>query len=139
MTQESSIKIIPYSQETVYDKLSNLENVEKVVERIPKEHLDKIKDFSFERDSISISVPQIGNITLSIIERDEPKTIKFETLSFPMKVNLWIQLLPVTPISCKMKLTLKADIPSFMASMIEGKIKEAIDQVASFLAIIPYE
>ena len=41
---ESSVKVIPYSQERVYNKLSDLSNLEAVKDRLPK---DKVQDLSF--------------------------------------------------------------------------------------------
>ena len=54
---ESSIRVIPYTQQTVYDSLSNLENLGKVKDRIPE---DKAKDLVFDKDSISINVAPVG-------------------------------------------------------------------------------
>ena len=56
-TFESSIRQIQFPQQKVYDMLSNLENIERVKNRIPE---DKIKDLTFDNDSISISVLQQG-------------------------------------------------------------------------------
>ncbi len=136
---ESGIKQIPYPQQTVYDKLSDLDNIEKVKDRIPLDQLNEIKDLHFDRDSVSISMPTIGSITLRIIEREEPKCIKFQTDDSPIPLTLWIQLLPVTDTSCKMRLTLKADIPIFLRPMIGNRLGEMIEQVADALASIPYE
>ena len=107
---ESSVKQIPYAQQRVYDKLSDLNNLEQVKDNIPD---DKAGELEFTHDTISINVPPVGKISLQITEREEPKTIKFETLQSPMPFNLWIQLLPVTESSSKMKLTIKADINPF--------------------------
>ena len=50
---ESSVKVIPYSQERVYAKLSDLSNLESVKDRLPE---DKIQDLSFDSDTLSFSV-----------------------------------------------------------------------------------
>lgn len=133
---ESDIKHIPYPQEKVYEKLSNLENIEKVKDRIPA---DQLNGLAFDRDSVSVSVPPVGSITLGIIERDEPKCVKFEAKNSPVPFNMWIQLLPVTDASCKMKVTVKADIPMFLKPMLGGKLKDGVDKIADTLAMIPYE
>lgn len=133
---ESDIKHIPYPQEKVYEKLSNLENIEKVKDRIPA---DQLNGLTFDRDSVSVSVPPVGSITLGIIERDEPKCVKFEAKNSPVPFNMWIQLLPVTDASCKMKVTVKADIPVFLKPMLGGKLKDGVDKIADTLAMIPYE
>lgn len=132
---ESSIKQIPYPQEKVYEKLSNLENIEQVRSRIPE---DKLNGLTFDRDSVSVSVPPVGSITMCIIERDEPKCVKFEAKNSPVPFNLWIQILPVTETTSKMKVTIKADIPMILKPMLGSKLEEGIDKIADALAIIPY-
>ena len=64
---ESSVKVIPYSQERVYAKLSDLSNLESVKGRLPE---DKIQDLSFDSDTLSFSVSPIGQLTLQIVERE---------------------------------------------------------------------
>ena len=133
---ESSIKQIPYSQAAVYRNLSDLSNLERVRDRIPE---DKVKDFSFDRDSVTISADPVGLITLRICERKEPKCIKFETAQSPLPFNLWIQVLPVTETTSKMKLTLKADIPFMLKGMVSGPLEDGLEKIADALAQIPYE
>ena len=134
-TFESSIRQILFPQKKVYDMLSNLENIERVKNRIPE---DKIKDLTFDNDSISVSVPPAGNVRLRIVDREEPKCIKFGTESSPVPFNLWVQLLPVTDATCKMRVTVKADIPVFLKPMIGGKLQDGVDKIADALAMLPY-
>ena len=133
---ESSVKQIPYPQQSVYEKLSDLNNLEKVKDRMPE---DKASELEFTQDTISVSVPPVGKISLQVIEREEPKTIKFQTLQSPMPFNLWIQLLPVTDESSKMKLTIQADINPFLKAMISNQLQEGIEKIADMLAMINYE
>ncbi len=137
MTQfESGIKIIPYSQELVYSKLSDLNNLEAVKERIP---MDKVQDLQFDADSVSFSVSPVGRLSLHIVNREEPKCIKFEAANSPLPFNLWIQLLPVTESECKMKLTIKAEINMFLKGMVSKPMQDGLDKLADMLAIIPYD
>ena len=99
---ESSVKQIPYPQQAVYDMLSNLENISKVMDRVPA---DKIKDISFDRDHVSMSVDPVGAIKLAVCEREEPKCIKFQTEKSPVPFYVWIQMLPVTDTTSKMSIT----------------------------------
>ena len=133
---ESSIKQIPYPQTAVYQSLSNLENLEKVRDCIPE---DKIKDFSFDRDSVSITMNPVGTITLSIVEREEPKCVKFEATQSLIPFNLWIQMLPVTDTTSKLKCTIKAELNPFIKPMVSGPLQDALDKMADALAMIPYE
>ena len=133
---ESSIKQIAYPQQSVYNMLSDLTNIERVKDKVPE---DKLKDLTFHKDTISISVSPVGQISMRIVERDEPKTIKFASENSPMSFNFWIQILPVSDTASKMKLTIDADIPFFAKGMVSGPLKEGIEKIAEALATIPYE
>ena len=133
---ESSIKQIPYSQESVYRSLSDLSNLEKVRDRVPQ---DKVKDFSFDQDTVNMSVSPVGDISMRIVEREEPKCLTFETTKSPLPFNFWIQLLPVTATTCKMRLTIKADINPFIKGMVSKPLQEGLEKIADALAMIRYE
>lgn len=132
---ESSIKQIPHPQRAVYDMLSDLSNIEKARDRIPA---DKLEDFSFDSDSITIKAAPVGMLRMRIIDREEPKCIKFEAEQSPIPFHLWIQILPVTDTSSKMKLTLEAELNPFIKGMVSGPLKEGLEKVADALAMIGY-
>ena len=133
---ESSIQQVPYSQEAVYRNISDMSNLEKVRHRVPE---DKVKDFHFDQDSVSVNVPPVGEIRLRIINREEPKCVKFETEQSPLPFFLWIQVLPVTETSSKLKVTVDADITFMLKGMVSGPLKEGVEKIAQALAMIPYE
>ena len=133
---ESSIKQIPYSQQAVYAMLSDLENIEKVRDRLPE---DKLQGLRFDRDTISVSALPVGQVSLRIVERDEPKCIKFATEQSPVPFNLWIQVLPVTETTSKMKLTIKAELNPFIKGMVQKPLTEGVERIADALAAIRYE
>ena len=107
-TFESNIKQIPHKQESVFNTLSDLNNL-------------------------------VGEIKMRIIDREFPKTIKFETENSPVPFNFWIQLLPTGEYSCKMKLTIKAELNMFIKGMVKKPLTEGIEKIADALAMIPYE
>jgi hypothetical protein len=132
---ESTIREIAYSQQAVYNMLSDLSNIQKVQDKIPQEH---VKDLTFTSDSISISTP-MGAVKMVIVNRDEPKEIKFETQESPLPFNFWIQILPVDETSSKIKLTIKADLNPFIAGMVKKPLQEGIEKIADALQLIHYE
>lgn len=148
-TFESSVKQIPHPQQSVYNTLSDLRNLqglkdryEQVKDNIPaeeREKMEQLKNLTFDADSISIEAPMVGAIKMRIIDREEPKTIKFETENSPVPFNFWIQLLPTSDVSCKMKLTIKADLNPFIKGMVKKPLEEGIEKIATVLAMIPYQ
>lgn len=134
-TIESSIRQIVYPQQAVYNMLSDLNNISKVKDKLPE---DKIKDLQFDSDSITVASP-MGAVTMVIVDREEPKMIKFETKQSPVPFNFWVQVLPVTPTTSKMKLTIKAELNAFIAGMVKKPLQEGIEKIADALQAIKYE
>ena len=133
---ESSIKQIAYSQQVVYNTLSDLNSLERLRTRLPE---DKLQDLTFDHDTVSVSVPPVGQISLRICDREEPKCIKFESTNSPLAFHLWIQILPTGDASSKIKVTIDADIPFMLKGLVSGPLNEGVEKMAEALAMIPYE
>ena len=137
---ESNIKFVPYSQERVYGKLEDLNNLSGIKERMEqmREQLDdKIQDITFDRDTLTLTIQGI-NVTLRIVEREPCKCIKFEGDKSPIPFNLWIQILPVASEQAKMKVTIRAEVNMFMKAMVSKPLQEGVEKLAEMLAMIPY-
>ena len=131
----STVKVIPYSQERVYEKLSDLSNLEALKDRLPE---DKVKDISFDSDTLSFSVAPVGQLTLKIVEREPSKCIKFETTNSPLPFNLWIQLVATTDEECKLKATIGMELNPFMKAMVQKPLQEGLEKMVDMLAMIQY-
>ena len=132
---ESSVKVIPYSQERVYAKLSDLSNLESVKDRLPE---DKVQDLSFDSDILSFNVSPVGQITLQIVERDHCKCIKLATTNSPLPFNMWIQLVETAEEECKIKLTIGMDINPFMKAMVQKPLQDGLEKMVEMLSMIQY-
>ena len=132
---ESQVVSIPYSQQRVYNMLSDLSHIESVKDRMPQ---DKIKDLKFDKDTVSINVSPVGDIAFQIIEREEPKCIKLEATTSPIPLTIWIQMLPTEEEASKMKLTLRTELNPFIKGMVKKPLQEGINKMAEMLASIKY-
>lgn len=137
---ESNVKQIPYSQESVFAKVSDLSNLRELMERIPEDQKQNIKLENLEctADKVSTTVSPIGKVELAIVSREPFKCVKMETTQSPVKLIIWIQIVSTGDSSCKIKLTADADLNLFMAKMVEKPLTEALDKLADTLAMIPY-
>ena len=133
---ESKITSSPCSAAQIYRELSNMENLERVRDMIPK---DKIQELEIEPDRVRMKVDGLGQkITIAIVDRIENDTIKFGAEGVPMDANFWIQMKEVSPTDTRLKLTVKADIPFMFKFMVEKKLQQGLDQAADMLAQFPY-
>lgn len=157
---ESTVKVISAPIEAVYAKLSDLSRLEAVKERIDDpnfeqllrtqvpadkmpsaEQLEKLREgvrsMQLTPDSVTGQAGPLGTVTLQIVERQEPKLIKFELQGAPIQGNLWIQLLP-SNLGTAMKVTIGAELNFFIRKMVESKLKQGAEGLAQMLAAIPY-
>jgi carbon monoxide dehydrogenase subunit G len=134
---ESKITSAPCSAAQIYKVLSNLQNLERVKDLIPK---DKIQEMDIEPDRVRLKVDGLAQkITIAIVDRIENDTVKFGAEGIPMDANFWIQMKEVSPVDTRLKLTVKADIPFMFKMMVEKKLQTGLDQAADMLAQFPYQ
>jgi hypothetical protein len=131
-TYESDVKTISSSEEVVFNVVSDLNNLQKIVDNPGMN--DKLKDLQFDADSCSFTVDPVGKVSFRIIEREPFKTIKLKAENSPVDVIAWIQLKQVAENDTRLKLTLKAEIPTMIKMMVDKKLKEGINVIADMLA-----
>lgn len=149
---ESQIKQVPFSQSAVYAKISDLSNLAVIKDRmddpniqaqIPADKIEEVRravsQMEFTTDTLSGPIGPIGNIAVEIVEREPEKCVKFASTSSPVSFKLWIQVLPTSQISSKIKVTIDADINFFMKQVLAKPLQQGVDKFADMLAMIPYE
>ena len=149
---ESSVKQINYPVECVYAKVSDLNNLAVIKERIddpqiqqqiPADKLDQVREaidkLEFTADTVTCQAGgMVGTIAVEIVERQPDKCVKFASTSSPVSFRFWVQVLPTGEATSKMKLTLDADLNFLMKQMLNKPLAEGIEKLADMLALIPY-
>lgn len=133
---ESEIKTISSNEEVVFNVLSDLSRLESVRDKLPT---DKVSGLNISKDSVRFTVNGVGEIGFRIINKEPFKTIKFESEQLPFVVNVWIQLKQVAENDTRMKLTLRAELPTMIKMMLGNKLGEAINKMADGLSQLPYQ
>lgn len=132
----SDIKTIQYSDNQIFEVLSDLRKLDLLKDKLPQ---DKLSDFSYDQDYCSVNVNPIGKVKFVIVEREPNSTIKFEAQQLPFKLNMWIQLKPGSENNdTKMKVTVKADLNPFLKPMVSKPLQGGLDKMTDLLASIPY-
>ena len=149
---ESEIHVVARPIDEAYAKFSDLNNLAAIKEKLndsafaekmsheldeeKQEQARKMIDgMTFDTDTMSISSP-LGDVMLRIIERDAPKLVKMEAENTPIPLNMWIQLVPIDESSCKIRVTIGAEVNFLMKAAVSGPLKKAADGVARMLALV---
>ena len=152
--KESEIKYISRPVNVVYERLADLRNLQILKDKIddpqvqammasqvPADKIEQVRSvlekMEFTEDSLAIDSP-LGQVTLNIVEREEPKLLKFGAEGAPIPLNLWIQLLPTDELNSKLKVTIGAEVNLFMKAMVGKPLQQAADGLAQVLSVIPY-
>lgn len=100
---------------------------------------DKIENIRFTKEVCIITLKGMGDLTINIVEKEEPKLIKLGSEgNVPFDFNLWIQLLENGPYDTRMKITFQGELNMMLKMMLKGKLEKAINQVGEGLTKIPY-
>jgi hypothetical protein len=157
---ESSVKTVYAPVERVYARLSDLTSLQVLKERVDDPRFEEIinsqvpadkrptpeqfeklrnniRKMELTQDTLSGHIGPLGDITLRIVERAEPKLVKLELEGAPIAVTMWIQMLPSDENSSRLKVTLGAELYFFIRNMIESKLEKAPEGLAQFLSQIP--
>ena len=133
---ESAVTKVSASAAQIYGVFSNLKNLERVKDLIPK---DKVQELEIGEESVRMKVDGLGQkITILIVDKTENEVIKYGAEGIPMEMHFWIQMQEVAPMDTRIKLTLKADIPMMFKMMLDKKIQQGIDQAATMIAQFPF-
>lgn len=129
-TYQSKTTTINRPQAEVYTKISDLKNLEQFREKLPEEYSD---DFRCDTDYLKFKIPQIGNATLRVVER-EANRVKLSIEDIPFKADIAIVINEKATSQTDMMLQLDADIPFFLKHIVSNKLNEGIDKIADMLA-----
>lgn len=149
---ESSVKHIAENVDVVYDRFSDMRNLQTLRDRmsdpdtlsqisgqVDSEKLEEarkyLKEMTFDADSLSVSTP-VGALRLVIVERDAPKCIKLAGEGSPIPVYVWIQLLPEGEQATKMRVTVGAEVNMFMKGMVSKPLQQAAEGIATLFSVM---
>lgn len=100
---------------------------------------EKLESIGFSEDVWHLRVKDVGDMSIEIEEREEPKLIKFGTAGVaPFKFNIWIQLLENAPYDTRTKVTFQGELNVLARMFLKGKLEKGIEQLANGLTKIPY-
>ena len=132
--------------DTVYTRLSNLENLRPLLDRIPADRIPEDKREMFDNltitaDSISIPVNAgpVSDLTLRLTDCVEPTLIHLEGVNTPVPLNLSLHLEPINADSCYGRVEIDIALPAMFKPMVSGPLRKVTDQFAQVLGAIKFD
>ena len=100
---------------------------------------EKIENTRFTEDACYLTLKDIGELAVRIVEKEEPRLIKLGADGgVPFEFNMWIQLLENAPYDTRMKITFQGELNMMMKMLLKGKLEKGINLLGEGLTKIPY-
>lgn len=134
------------SAEVVYAKLSNLENLRSLMDRIPMENVPEDKRSMFENVEItadSITIPlapgsPMGALSFRKDKCVEPSLVRLVGVGTPVPLALEMHITPIDSESSEGQVVVDVNIPMMLKPMVSGPISKVVSQFSDVLRAIPF-
>ena len=142
-TIKSEKTLIQAPAERVYERLSNLENLKPLLERVPREQVPEDKREIFDKlsvtaDSITIPGGPVGELTLRVTDRMPYSLIRLTGENTPVPLSLSMEIEEKGPQQCEAVVVAALDIPIMLKPMVSGPLRKIVDQFAQVLGAINF-
>ena len=129
--------------EKVFEKLSNLENLQGMLDKVPADRIPEDKRQMFENihitnDTIEVPGGPMGNLVFRVVEREAPKLIRLRGEGIPIEMSLALHVHPETETTSKANVDIDINIPAMLKPMIGGQIQKIANQFGEVLGAIPF-
>ncbi len=130
--------------EKVYARLSNLEGLGELLDKVPEDKIPADQKELFHQvkitaDTISFPAGPVGELNLRLTRTEAPVLIRLEGVGTPVPMSLTLHITPVTEISCLAQVVIDLQIPAMLKPMVNGPLKQMTEQFAMMLKNIPYD
>lgn len=127
----------------VFDKLSNLENLKGMLDKVPADRIPEDKRTMFENiritpDTIEVPGGPMGNLTFRVVERQSPSLIRLQGEGIPVQMALALHVKPLSDTASTANVEIDINIPAMLKPMIGGQIQKIADQFGDVLGAIPF-
>ena len=124
---------VGYSVEELDGKFSDFTGMQQKLDELPEDKKAKVGDVRFTTDSIVITTPQVGAITLRATQRRRGfVSLQAESSPVPMAIN--ISYKADGPASSEIVGEMDVDLPVMLRPLVGPALQKAVDQFGNIFA-----
>lgn len=114
--------------EVLFEKFNDLTILQDMLDKLPEDQKAKVGDVIFEKDSLSIKTPQVGEIKFIVKERIAPSKVVFGTASSPVPLTLTAHFLSTGSDTSTVSAEADVEIPAMLKPFVAPQMQKATDQ-----------
>lgn len=119
----------------VAEKFSDLTAMREIFDQLPAEEREKVGDITFEKDSISVSTKQLGNVSFQVASLS-PEQVTMKAVGLPVPMALNVDMKPLSVDSTDVTCSVDIDIPMMLRPMVAPHMQKAVDMISDVIGKI---
>lgn len=127
---------VPMPVEVLFEKFNDLTVMQDMLDKLPEEQRAKVGDVVFDKDSLSIKTPQVGEIKFVVKERVAYSKVVFGTASSPVPLTLTAHFAPAGDSSSTVSVEADVEIPAMLKPFVGPQMQKATDQFGQLISQI---
>lgn len=137
-TFSSESVLINTPAETVYDKLSDLNNLKTMLadapaDQIPEDKRELLDSIVIEGDTVTIPGGLVGAVTLRQTVKRPYSLIELQAENTPAPLTLRLEISSRSAESCEVRVDIDIQVPKIMVPMIKGPLQQMADQFGQMM------
>ena len=133
-TYKSPLTKVDKNADALFDRFSNLNNLQSVLDALPAEQRAQVGDIQFTNDTLKIDTPQVGSIEFTVVERVRPTKIVFGTKSAPVPLSMQMLITPEGAEQSLVQTLIEVEIPMMLKPLIGPQLQKAADKFGELIA-----
>ncbi len=114
-------------------KFADLTLFQGALDKLPADVAAKVGDVHFEPDALVINTPQLGAITLKVVERNDSR-VAMSAVGSPVPLTMAVDLASKDAESTELQTAIEVEIPAMLRPLIGSKMQEAADKFGELMA-----
>ncbi len=119
--------------EVLAEKFSDFRGMQTRLDEMPADERARIGDVAFTQDSIVITTPQVGAITLRATERTADRVV-MQAEGSPVPMSIIVEMTPVGASETEVVGKMNVEIPVMLKALVGPALQKAVDQFGEIFA-----
>lgn len=115
------------------EKFSDFRGMQARLDEMPAEERGRIGEVAFTQDSIVITTPQVGAITLRATQRT-PDRVVMQAEGSPVPMSITVEMHPVAADQTEVVGKMDVEIPVMLKALVGPALQKAVDQFGEIFA-----
>lgn len=135
-TYKGKPAVVDTPADQLFSRFSDLSNLQAALNNLTAEELAKVGELRFDRDSLTMVTPQVGEIKFQVIERQAPGKVVFSAVGSPLPITMAINFKPLSDASTEVVTAIELDIPAVMKPFVGPKLQQAADRFGELMGTL---